>query len=72
MYESYYINMNSQGDFGDHAVHKDGWGHMPADRLYLWAFIFYHPAVEQARYPSYHTVNGCRRYCKACHIEQVV
>ena len=49
MYESCYINMNSQGDFGDHAVHKDGWGHMPADRLYLWAFILYHPAVEQAR-----------------------
>jgi hypothetical protein len=63
----YYLNDRAQNN-GDHEVHREGCGWMPApeNRRYLGEFDSCHGAVVKAG--TYHgQVNGCVHCSTACH-----
>ena len=64
---SYYVNTNAQPN-GDHEVHRDGCGVMPAaaNRKYLGEFANCYPAVAEAR-RIFYKANGCFYCSQECH-----
>lgn len=68
MASKYYVNTQAQSN-GDHEVHKEGCGWMPAEKnkKYLGEYDSCEGAVKEAKktYPT--TANGCKHCANACH-----